>query len=95
MDFVTGQGYNHREDKYKKNEIVVISNLGTMNFKNPDRVMQIQHYHAGHSIDEIKENTGFDIRVAADVSESASPGPNVIKLINEIDPDGVRSSEFH
>ena len=95
VDFVTGQGYNHREDEYKKNEIVVISNLGIMNFKNPDRVMQIQHYHAGHSVDEIKENTGFDIRVAPDVSESSSPGPNVIKLINEIDPDGVRGSEFH
>jgi glutaconate CoA-transferase subunit B len=95
VDFVTGQGYNHREDEYKKNEIVVISNLGIMNFKNPDRVMQIQHYHAGHSVDEIKENTGFDIRVAPDVNESTSPGPNVIKLINEIDPDGVRGSEFH
>jgi glutaconate CoA-transferase subunit B len=87
VDFVTGQGYNHREDEYKKNEIVVISNLGIMNFKNPDRVMQIQHYHPGHSVDEIKENTGFDIGVAPDVSES--------KLINEIDPDGVRGSEFH
>jgi glutaconate CoA-transferase subunit B len=95
VDFVTGQGYNHREDEYKKNEIVVISNLGIMNFKNPDRVMQIQHYHTGHSVEEIKENTGFDIRVAADVSESTSPEPNVIKLINEIDPDGVRGSEFH
>jgi hypothetical protein len=57
--------------------------------------MQIQHYHAGHSVEEIKENTGFDIRVAPDVNESTSPGPNVIKLINEIDPDGVRGSEFH
>ena len=95
VDFVTGQGYNHRDDPYKKNEIVVISNLGTMNFKNPDRVMQIQHYHPGHSVDEIKENTGFDIRVAPDVSETTAPGSDVIKMINEIDPDGVRGSEFH
>jgi len=95
VDFVTGQGYNHREDEYKKNEIVVISNLGIMNFKNPDRVMQIQHYHPGHSVDEIKENTGFDIRVAPDVSETTAPGSDVIKMINEIDPDGVRGSEFH
>jgi len=95
VDFVTGQGYNHRDDPYKKNEIVVISNLGIMNFKNPDRVMQIQHYHPGHSVDEIKENTGFDIRVAPDVSETTAPGSDVIKMINEIDPDGVRGSEFH
>ena len=95
VDFVTGQGYNHRDDPYKKNEIVVISNLGIMNFKNPDRVMQIQHYHPGHSVDEIKENTGFDIRVAPDVNETPAPGPEVIKLINGMDPDGVRGSEFH
>ncbi len=94
VDFVTGQGYNHRSDEYKKNEIVVISNLGIMNFKNPERLMQIQHYHPGHSVDEIKENTGFDIPVAPDVSETPVPGPQIIELINQIDPDGVRRSEF-
>jgi len=95
VDFVTGQGYNHRSDEYKKNEIVVVSNLGIMNFKNPQRVMQIQHFHPGHSVDEIKENTGFEILVAPDVSETAAPGTRVIKLINKMDPDGVRRSEFH
>ena len=94
VDFVTGQGYDHRSEEYKKNEIVVISNLGIMNFKNADRVMQIQHYHPGHSVDEIKENCGFDILVAPDVSETPLPGPEIIKLINQIDPDGVRRSEF-
>jgi glutaconate CoA-transferase subunit B len=95
VDFVTGQGYNHRADEFKNNEIVVISNLGIMNFKNPERTMQIQHYHPGHSVEEIKESTGFDIQVASDVSETASPGPEVIGLINQMDPDGVRGSEFH
>jgi glutaconate CoA-transferase subunit B len=94
VDFVTGQGYNHRSEEYQKNEIVVVSNLGIMNFKNPDRVMQIQHYHPGHSVDEIKENAGFDILVAPDVSETPLPGPEIIELINQIDPDGVRRSEF-
>jgi glutaconate CoA-transferase subunit B len=94
VDFVTGQGYDHRSEEYQKNEIVVVSNLGIMNFKNPDRLMQIQHYHPGHSVDEIKENTGFDILVAPDVSETPPPGPEIIELINQIDPDGVRRSEF-
>jgi glutaconate CoA-transferase subunit B len=63
VDFVTGQGYNHRSEQYKVNEIVVISNLAVMNFKNPERVMQIQSYHPGHTVDEIKENTGFDLKL--------------------------------
>jgi glutaconate CoA-transferase subunit B len=95
VDFVTGQGYDHRPEAYQENEIVIISNLGVMNFRNPDRVMQIQHYHPGHSVDEIKENTGFDIPVSPDAGETSAPGPDVIQLINRIDPDGVRNSEFH
>ena len=94
VDFVTGQGYNHRSEQYKLNEIVVISNLAVMNFKNPERVMQIQSYHPGHTVDEIKENTGFDLRVAPDVSETPAPTQDILELIEEIDRDGVRRSEF-
>lgn len=94
VDFVTGQGYSRRSEEYKKNEIVVISNLAVMNFKNPDRMMQIQYYHPGHSVDEIKDNTAFDILVAPDASETPVPGQEIIHLIDQIDPDGVRRSEF-
>ena len=91
---MTGQGYNHRSEAYKANEIVVISNLAVMNFKNPERAMQIQYYHPGHTVDEIKENTGFDLKVAPDVAETPAPTQDIIKLIEEIDRDGVRRSEF-
>lgn len=94
VDFVTGQGYNHRSEACMKNEIVVISNLAVMNFKNPDRRMQIQHYHPGHTVDEIKEQTGFDLTVAPDVTETPGPGQDIVELINHLDPDNVRRSEF-
>jgi glutaconate CoA-transferase subunit B len=94
VDFVTGQGYNNRPEECKKNELVIISNLGMMNFKNPDRVMQLQSYHPGHSIDEIREKTGFDLLVAPDVAETPVPGPEAIDLISSMDPDGVRGTEF-
>jgi glutaconate CoA-transferase subunit B len=94
VDYVTGQGYNHRSEEHKKNEMIIISNLGVMNFKNPQRVMQIQSYHPGHSVEEIKENTGFDIQVAPEVTETLAPGPEIIKLINAMDPDGTRGWEF-
>ena len=76
------------------NEIVVISNLAVMNFKNPERAMQIQYFHPGHTIGEIKENTGFDLRVAPDAAETPTPTQNILELIEEIDRDGVRLSEF-
>jgi glutaconate CoA-transferase subunit B len=95
VDFVTGQGYNNRPEAQRKNELVVISNLGVMNFKNPDRVMQIQSYHPGHSIDEIKEKTGFDLLAAPDAAETPIPAKEVVDLIHNMDPDNVRMSEFH
>lgn len=94
VDFVTGQGYNNRPEDYRKNELVIISNLGVMNFKNPDRMMQIQSYHPDHSVDEIKEKTGFELLVAPDVVETPAPGPEIIELISSMDPDGVRWTEF-
>jgi glutaconate CoA-transferase subunit B len=94
VDFVTGQGYNHRSEEYKVNEIVVISNLAVMNFKNPERAMQIQYYHPGHTVDEIRENTGFDLRVAPDAAETPVPANDILELIAAIDRDGVRRSEF-
>ncbi len=94
VDFVTGQGYDHRPEECRQNEIVVITNRGVMNFKNPERVMQIQSYHPGHSIDEIKANTGFDIEAAPDVCETPSPQPGVTDLIQQMDPDEIRRSEF-
>lgn len=95
VDFVTGQGYNNRSEECKKNKIVVVSNLGVMNFENPGRTMQIQSVHPGHTVDEIKEKTGFDILVAPDVGETPVPDQDIVDLIDRIDPDGVRRSEFH
>ncbi len=94
VDFVTGQGYDHRSDEHKKNEMVVISNLGVMNFKNPEREMQLQTRHTGYSVDEIKENTGFDLRVAPDVAETPVPDTKIVELIKSLDPDNVRRTEF-
>ena len=94
VDFVTGQGYNHRSEEYKVNEIVVISNLAVMNFKNPERMMQIQYYHPGHTVEEVKENTGFDLRVAPDAAETPVPTQDILEFIEAIDRDGVRRSEF-
>lgn len=94
VDFVTGQGYDHRSDEHRKNEMVIVSNLGVMNFRNPDRLMQLQSRHPGHSVDEIREKTGFDLLVAPDVAETPVPGAEIVELIGTMDPDGVRGAEF-
>lgn len=94
VDFVTGQGYNHRSPEQMMNEMIIVSNLGVMNFRNAERVMQIQSYHPGHSIEEIQKNTSFDLKVAPDVVETPIPKPEVLRLIESMDPDNIRVTEF-
>lgn len=94
VDFVTGQGYNHRSPEQMKNEMTIVSNLGVMNFRNPERVMQIQSYHPGHSIDEIRRNTAFELKVAFDVAETPTPRQDLLRLIQSMDPEDIRATEF-
>ncbi len=94
VDFVTGQGYDHRTEEQKKNELVVITNLGVLDFKNEARRMQLRSVHPGVSADEIQEKTGFKLIVPSHVPETARPSSQVLEIIQQLDPEGVRWTEF-
>jgi glutaconate CoA-transferase subunit B len=94
VDFVTGQGYDHRTEEQRKNELIVITNLGVLDFKNDIRRMQLRSSHPGVSVDEIQEKTGFELIVPSDVPETPWPSSDVLEIIQQLDPKGVRWVEF-
>lgn len=94
VDFVTGQGYNNRTAEQRQNRLKVVSNLGVMNFDNDERVMQLESFHPGHTAAEVRDSTGFELRVPADVRETPLPTPEALRIIDELDPDRVRWLEF-
>ncbi len=94
VDFVTGQGYNNRSEEQKVNELVVVSNLGVMDFKNAERKMQLRSVHPGVSVDEVLEKTGFELIIPSSVSETPIPAGEVLQIINGVDPERVRWTEF-
>lgn len=95
VDFVTGQGYKHRTEEQRRNRLKVVSNLGVMSFDNDERLMQLDSVHPGQSVEEVQRETGFELRLrAGGVGETPLPGPEVLALIRELDPEGVRWSEF-
>jgi len=52
--------------------------------------MYLESYHPGVSIQEIKENTGFDLKISPSVRETEPPTVEEIELLRkEIDPRGV------
>lgn len=95
VDFVTGQGYNNRTEEQRRNRLKVVSNLGVMSFDNDDRLMQLDSVHPGHTVEEVQQQTGFELRIPkGGVGETPFPTPEVRGIIDELDPERVRWSEF-
>jgi len=74
---------------------LVVTNLAVMDFAPGSRRMRIRTVHPGVSVDDVQAATGFELLVADDLAETPPPSPEEVRLIREeIDPDGVRRSEF-
>lgn len=93
IDYVTSPGWmdgpGGRERKGlpgNRGPLMVVTDLGVMKFDEETKRMYLAGYYPNSSIEEIVENTGFDI----DVSRAEllkAPEPEVIKMIREeIDP---------
>jgi acyl CoA:acetate/3-ketoacid CoA transferase beta subunit len=92
VDFVSGVGHDRGVDSHTR---YVISNLGVFDFDSPDRRMQLRSLHPGVTIEEVQENTGFELAVADDLVETRDPTPEELSLIREsLDPDDNRKKEL-
>ena len=95
LDFNTSPGFlgggNEREKLGYPGDgpLKVVSNLGVFRFDEATKEMYIASYHPGVSIEQIKENTSWDIKVGKDVKETEPPTVEQIKLLREMDPTGV------
>jgi acyl CoA:acetate/3-ketoacid CoA transferase beta subunit len=94
VDFISGVGIFDRE-KYRNKEIRIISNLGTFRLDSKTKKMQLITKHPGVDIEEIKENTSFDLAMSKSIQETEPPTKDQIGLIRDkIDPNGTRRLEM-
>jgi glutaconate CoA-transferase subunit B len=96
VDFITTVGYlrggTSREEAGlpKCKDIRIITNLCVMNFSNEAREMQVESIHPGVTREQIKENTGFDIKFDMNVKITDLPDEKEIYLLrNVIDPKKI------
>ena len=54
----------------------------------PYNELYLSTIHPGHSETEIIENTGWDLKVAPDVSETLEPTTEEMDALHQIDKDG-------
>lgn len=72
----------------------VVTNLGVFDFSGEGQRMTLLSRHPGVSLEEIKENTGFDVIIEDNVPETRLPTKEELRLIREvIDPKDLRSQE--
>ncbi|HEY0952248.1 CoA-transferase [Nocardioides sp.] len=72
----------------------IVSNLGVFDVEGTDDTVRLLSVHPGVSVDEVREATGFELEVPADVPTTREPTMEEQILIREVlDPQGLRFKE--
>jgi len=98
VDVVSGVGYDRARalgPAGRFHEIRrVVSNLGVFDFETPDHRMRLASLHPGVSVDEVVEQTGFELAIDSDVPPTRLPEAEELRLIREVlDPRAARDRE--
>jgi len=100
VDWVSCAGYLGGGDDRRRLGLqggpeLVVSNLAVMDFEPDSKRMRVRTVHPGVSVEQVQEATGFPLLIADDLTETAMPTAEEVRLIREeIDPDGTRKAEF-
>jgi acyl CoA:acetate/3-ketoacid CoA transferase beta subunit len=99
VDVVSGVGYDRAaalgERAARFHEIRrVVSNLGVFDFDTPDHCMRLASVHAGVGVEEVVENTGFELVIDGEIPETRAPTDRELEIIREVlDPKGIAARE--
>ena len=70
----------------------MITDLGEYRFDEETGEMTLTAMHAGITLDDIRDNTGWEIKVADDLQTTPVPTDEELRLIREeLDPEGAYS----
>ncbi len=87
VDFVTGLGYERGKDK----KVVVVSNMAV--FEAEERGLKLVSVHPGYSVDDVVAEMSFE-PVVEDYTTTPVPTEREMEIIQKLDPNNVRYSEF-
>ena len=98
-DMVCSIGYNpERLPKgYQLDDIdirLVITNLCVMDWNGPQHMLQLRSLHPGVTVEQVLENTGFEIHVPENVPVTAAPTQEQMDIIAQLDPQNWRATQI-
>lgn len=91
VDFITGPGHltggSARREALRPESIgpvLVVTPLAVMDFEEETKLMRLRSYHAHSSVDEILENTGFDLIVPDGVGPTPAPTDDELGILRGV-----------
>lgn len=96
VDFITAPGYlDGKQGSREKKGLPpgtgptkVVTNLGIYSFHEGEMVLESIHSGAGITLEDIRVNTGWEIRVSDDLKETLPPTEEDLLLLrNRVDPE--------
>ena len=87
VDFITAAGHENRDGLPGGGPVRVMTNLAIMDFNPETHQMRVKSIHPGITVEQVRENTGFDIEIPENVPVTPIPSEEDLRLIREeIDP---------
>ncbi|MBV9522597.1 MAG: 3-oxoadipate--succinyl-CoA transferase subunit B, partial [Alphaproteobacteria bacterium] len=65
----------------------VVTDLAIMGFDETTRRMKVLALHPGVALDEVRDNTGFDLLVAERIEKTAPPSERELEVLRHLDPE--------
>lgn len=72
----------------------VITDLCVMDWNGPNHMLQLLSLHPGVSVEQVLENTGFEIHVPGDVEMTQAPTVQQMEIIGQLDPLNFRAKQI-
>lgn len=65
----------------------VVTDLAILGFDPETREMKVEALHPGVELDQVRDNTGFDIAINGHVARTDPPQENELSVLRHLDPD--------
>jgi glutaconate CoA-transferase subunit B len=95
VSFVTSPGYGDGSPGWRKRNgllgagpAAIITTLCVLRFPEGGGESYLDSVHPGHSVDEVRAGTGWDLKVAESVGETVEPTSVELAAIRKFDPEG-------
>jgi glutaconate CoA-transferase subunit B len=95
VDFITSPGFLEGGERRKNAGLIfggpykVVTDLGILSFDPTTKGLVLEAVHEGHEVQEVQENTGFELPASRDLQRTTPPTVRELKVLRKIDPEKV------